>query len=728
MTTTWLPRLQVVPFLLLLQLAASASASSPVSFTYVSYGNTVQRLLDLEAAYPQFVQVFSAQDTYGVPSPGTCTASDGSSTPCKQWIVRITDEASLANQGADAAALRPEVFYSGNLHGDEQVGPPTLLAMAELLASNAASPTGDPWLQHLVQTRSMFLMPISNPLGYENNVREENGVDPNRDFPFDNTASNCMRTTVARAINELWLDHAFQLAITFHGGISMIAYEWGDTQHNGANAESPDDRAQARLATGMANYAGTFDGRYQTGRMNDILYGVNGGMEDWAYAASGWDSTTPTCRPSTYGGYPTSKTDYSGEKANAVRALNILVETSDSKRPSQSTLGTDADILQVNGAGDGHVPRNIRLALQLADVVEPYAVTTDSSVVFNSRSQPVVTSRIGRHLEDEDEGGDRDSDDGHDDEPDHEHEEDTKTEETSPKPSDGSNLLQSAGKWLWSILPGSLLGRTLRATPPSGSIAPRAMRGAARKLAPATTFKDEYNHWLDASAEGWSVTATVGWDVAGSYTVDQTRFLVGRWPSDVSPNEIFAPASASDHPDVAAWKAYMTGRDSSAIASKLLTSSAVKTGTTRWRDATPSYEFSSRFSGSVALSQPSTVAANGDSDYTRVDSFIIVPMAQVDSDWSNQVSPSPAKAPQSHIVQARTNPLYDASNAGHRVLGRAYVVGDPTFVAVGVRADGSGGGGGGGGGGDGTTTVTLTGEYNGYVFSRVVTIATETPL
>ncbi len=38
----------------------------------------------------------------------------------------------------------------------------------------------------------------------------------------------------------------------------------------------------------------------------------------------------------------------------------------------ENTLGTDADPLTVSGDGDGHVPRNMRLALQLIDVVQPY--------------------------------------------------------------------------------------------------------------------------------------------------------------------------------------------------------------------------------------------------------------------------------------------------------------------------------------------------------------------
>ena len=34
-----------------------------------------------------------------------------------------------------------------------------------------------------------------------------------------------MQTVAARAINEVFRDHIFRLAITFHGGANVIAYE-----------------------------------------------------------------------------------------------------------------------------------------------------------------------------------------------------------------------------------------------------------------------------------------------------------------------------------------------------------------------------------------------------------------------------------------------------------------------------------------------------------------------
>jgi hypothetical protein len=104
--------------------------------------------------------------------------------------------------------------------------------------------------------------------------------------------------------------------------------------------------------------------------MNDLVYPVNGGMEDWAYAGS-WDpDRVIACDPITYDGYPASRTKYDNA---TLRVFNMLVETSDEKEPT-SNLGTSLDIMNISPVGNGHVARNIRLALMALELVEPYVV------------------------------------------------------------------------------------------------------------------------------------------------------------------------------------------------------------------------------------------------------------------------------------------------------------------------------------------------------------------
>jgi len=285
--------------------------------------------------------------------------------------MEITDRTTLPYE------TRPEMFLSGEVHGNERVGPQAVTELAAYILENydaeRKGTQSTSWFTRMIKTRNLVIMPTANAYGYYHNVRTEHNIDPNRDFPYDSDAS-CMKTSAARAINEMYKHHLFQLAITFHSGMEAIAYEWGSYNHFTSNHKSPyspDDNAQVRLGQKMRLYADKFGSTqmYQQGRMNDIVYAVHGGMEDWAYAAS-WDTGHSTaCNQN---GYDTSRTTYESAE---LRTFNILVETSNQKTPPENTLGdTSTDPLEIGGSGDGHVPRNMRLAALLLDVVQPYVV------------------------------------------------------------------------------------------------------------------------------------------------------------------------------------------------------------------------------------------------------------------------------------------------------------------------------------------------------------------
>ena len=121
--------------------------------------------------------------------------------------------------------------------------------------------------------------------------------------------------------------------------------------------------------------------------MNKAVYPVKGGMEDWAYAGS-WDKDAQVkCKPGTHGGYDASRTQYDDA---TLRCAMILVETADAKHPVEASLGTRMGVLQHEGPGDGHVPRNLRAALAVLDTVEAYVHVTS---LFGKRlgRKPVLT-------------------------------------------------------------------------------------------------------------------------------------------------------------------------------------------------------------------------------------------------------------------------------------------------------------------------------------------------
>ncbi|KAH9261225.1 hypothetical protein BASA81_000929 [Batrachochytrium salamandrivorans] len=366
------------PGLLLLLAVVTTSVRGGEPYPHLSYAQINSQMAALVARFPEFAKLTTAQSEFGLPSPGEC----GSEGPCVTQIVHLTDFATLH-------ANRPEVYISGALHGDERVGPHSVLEFARVLLEGRHE---NAWLEHLLRTRSIYLTPMTNSLGYFANQREENGIDPNRDYPIDQVPGLCMQTVTSRVVNELFRVHLFQLAITFHAGMEAIAVEWGTMSRRRRDQHaSPDDAAMLQLGSFLGSFAGSARqgaGLYPVGRMNDLVYPVPGGMEDWAYAGN-WDpeSSRLPCTPHTFGGYAQDKTQYSN---SMLRVVNVLVETSDAKWPDD--LGEGGEERLNAKSFTGHIPRNVRLALMLVDVVEPYVVVTRAAWMGN---QLVVEWEVG---------------------------------------------------------------------------------------------------------------------------------------------------------------------------------------------------------------------------------------------------------------------------------------------------------------------------------------------
>jgi len=394
----------------LLRGSSSRQLLGPQPYTLWDLERIHTTLLQWKEQYPDFVRLETSQETYGLSTtggPDDCPF-DVNVTGCLNYYMTIQDfEANPV--GSVSSNRLPEVLWSGALHGNERVGPTACMEAADLLlqavaceALQFAAHTSDTivveqknetdaaadacrqhllntygmtdqqrkWLARLVTTRRLVVVPTANELGFYNNVREENGMDVNRDFPYDQyNPAECMRTIAGRTLNEIFREHMFQQALTFHAGIAVISYEWGAPTWLGF--DSPDDTAQDEISAAYSAFAAGWAGTppYEWGPSNEVVYWIRGGMEDWAYAGS-WDpDRVIQCNPQTHGGYPAKKTVYTN---STLRAFNILIETSNSKNPPPSTLGTTEDVLVPDETGNGHVQRNIRLALLSLELVEPY--------------------------------------------------------------------------------------------------------------------------------------------------------------------------------------------------------------------------------------------------------------------------------------------------------------------------------------------------------------------
>ena len=273
--------------------------------------------------YPNLIRLTTAQDAYDLPTAGSKSDCpyDDDVTGCKNYIFTIQDYIKHPRDSASSQRL-PEVFLSGELHGNERVGPTAVMEAAQLLLAAAecdAKPrkassqttqhsfnsekTTDwdtelkaaracrkelqqtygiddvhrKWLARLVATRRIVIVPTANALGYYQNKREEGHIDPNRDFPYDvSDPKICMQTIAGRTLNEIFREHMFQLSLTFHGGMEVVGYEWGAPTWLGHL--SPDDQAQSTIGAAYSQYGGGFTSSkpYNFGTMNDLVYFVRG--------------------------------------------------------------------------------------------------------------------------------------------------------------------------------------------------------------------------------------------------------------------------------------------------------------------------------------------------------------------------------------------------------------------------------------------------------------------
>jgi predicted deacylase len=137
---------------------------------------------------------------------------------CSPLIVRATDHKTL---GRDSE--RPQVLLSGALHGDERLGPAVVTETIRLLVHaalcdapgaelqadvlgtglddvcNSTDARTRDWLWYLLTARDIFALPAANCAGYALRERSEKHVDPNRDFPFEQSPNKCMKTTTGNA-------------------------------------------------------------------------------------------------------------------------------------------------------------------------------------------------------------------------------------------------------------------------------------------------------------------------------------------------------------------------------------------------------------------------------------------------------------------------------------------------------------------------------------------------
>ena len=255
--------------------------------------------------------------------PGLATkiqyATTGGGRPV--WALKISDNVATEED-------EPAIFFVAQHHAREVMTPEIALDVADYLLSRYAT---DPQVAAWVDGLEIFVLPNHNPDGtdyvftndtnWRKNRRPNGdgtfGVDPNRNYPFkwgacggssgltsDETyrgPSPASEPETFQGILELARDQRPVISLSYHTYSELVIMPFGCTGSHTSERET-----FRYFASGLSTSLVTDDGlyRYAAGAAWEILYPVDGEMNDWFYAELGTYPLTIEANSSAQGFQP----------------------------------------------------------------------------------------------------------------------------------------------------------------------------------------------------------------------------------------------------------------------------------------------------------------------------------------------------------------------------------------------------------------------------------------
>lgn len=249
-----------------------------------SYAELVSWYESLEAAYPGYVELFKANEYYGL---GKVEGG------YDLYYVRVTNES--------RGFLKPEVLFLGGPHGDETVGTVGLYWTVKWLMEQREA--GNELAQWLLNNREIYIEVSHNPYGFDHDQRwDANDWDLNREADYDWTGqhSELWGSVNGQTLYRFINDHAIRVAVDFHGGARMILYPWSST-HMDVKGTSPfSDKkytyappdfyfyhvASLRLGEYMGTYGGVLNEENIGTIPTTVGYRAPGCLAAWGYGGN----------------------------------------------------------------------------------------------------------------------------------------------------------------------------------------------------------------------------------------------------------------------------------------------------------------------------------------------------------------------------------------------------------------------------------------------------------
>ncbi len=283
---------------------------------YRTYDDVLDEIETLALEHPDIVRIYDLGDSWA--NIYTQEGNDYYSNYQHDILaVKVTTDPDSLND-------KPAVFYMGAHHAREPLSTEVAMEFLNHLLDNY---TIDDYISYLIDATEIWFIPIVNPDGHKvvlnevdiwwrKNLRDNNnngqfdtygyygygtdGVDPNRNYPFEWGADNQLTAPTypgpyggsepeVDAMIQLLNDHHFVAGITYHTYSELVLYPYGYDD----NVYAPDVDALSDLAVQMATTIPNLNspGHY-TPQASWALYPARGATDDYAYGEHGIFSYT----------------------------------------------------------------------------------------------------------------------------------------------------------------------------------------------------------------------------------------------------------------------------------------------------------------------------------------------------------------------------------------------------------------------------------------------------
>lgn len=235
--------------------------------------------------YPTYTQYDSMMKHYPIAFPSLCRLVEiGKSISGRSLYFMRLGKNPLYHM------KKPEVMFSGCMHGDELISYILPLRLIDYLLNNYNTPE----IKALMDTAEIWICPLANPdgtyFGGNNNVTNSirynaNYIDLNRNFPDpqagDHPDDNDWQPENIAVMNFLKL-HNFSLSANFHSGSELVNYPWDTWQKTHADDNwfqtISHQYADTAHKYGPANFFTAFNNGITNGYN---WYSIQGGRQDF---------------------------------------------------------------------------------------------------------------------------------------------------------------------------------------------------------------------------------------------------------------------------------------------------------------------------------------------------------------------------------------------------------------------------------------------------------------